>query len=64
MLGALTMHRLYTRTFLYIGMYYLCFNSLLFGDASESVSKLLAGTHRCNDFIDHVIFVSIDARAN
>ena len=42
----------------------LCFNSLLFDDVSESVSKLLAGTRRCNDFIDHVIFVSFDARAN
>ena len=40
-------------------MYYLCFNSVLFGDVSESVSKLLAGTRRCNDFIDHVIFLSV-----
>ena len=35
----------------------LCFNSLLFDDVSESVSKLLAETRRCNDFIDHVIFI-------
>ena len=40
-------------------MYYLCFNSVLFGDVSDSVSKLLAEMPRCNDFIDHVFFLSV-----
>ena len=45
-------------------MYYLCFNSALFGDVSESVSKLLAGMRRCNILLITWFFVSFDARAN
>ena len=37
----------------------LCLDSLLFDNVSELVNKLLPGTNRYNDFIDHVIFVNL-----